>query len=121
MDWQQLFTEQVLPGLLTVLAIVVTYYLKQGLAKWAAQAEGDTIAGKAYRLVLAAWQLYKDSPQVEAAKKKMLDYAVKMLMQTFPKLTEEQARAEVEAAVREAKSTGSIPAASTTFHCLRHF
>lgn len=109
MDYQQLIIEYALQGLLTILAVVVTYYLKQGLAKWAAQAEGNNIAGKAYRLVLTAWQLYKDSPQIEAAKNKMLDYAVEMLMQAFPRLTAEQARAEIEAAVREAKSKGSLP------------
>jgi hypothetical protein len=109
MDYQQVIQEQLLPGLLTLIALVVSFYLKQALAKWAALAEGDTISGKAYRLALAAYQLNKNSKQAEAAKEKMLCWAVSMLQEAFPKLTDAQARAEIEAAVREAKSQGALP------------
>jgi len=99
MDWQAIVIDSgLLEAVLGFAALVVAFYAKKALAKWAEAIEKNDALKIADTLVKAALQKYGGD-----AKKQMKQYAMEQMLKAFPNLGVETADGYIEAAVLKLK------------------
>ena len=102
MDWKHILVDSgLLQALLSLVALVLAYYVQQLLARWKRLVEANANAALADQVVRAAWQLFANDKTLADPKKKMKSWAVDELMRLG--ITAEDANRAIEAAVQKFK------------------